>query len=131
MGKLCHNYGVTVIAATPTFLKRYLKRCEKEQFRTVNLVIVGAEKLPLDLAQEFEEKFGVFPTEGYGTTELSPLGACNVPKSRAASGTERGRAQRNHRPGDPERLRKSRRSGDQGRPRHQPGRVCCGSKART
>jgi acyl-[acyl-carrier-protein]-phospholipid O-acyltransferase/long-chain-fatty-acid--[acyl-carrier-protein] ligase len=85
IGKLCEKYKVTVIAATPTFIKRYLKRCEKEQFRTVNLVITGAEKLPQDLAHEFEAKFGVFPTEGYGTTELSPLGAVNVPKSRSGS----------------------------------------------
>ncbi|HEV8069884.1 MAG TPA: acyl-[ACP]--phospholipid O-acyltransferase [Planctomycetaceae bacterium] len=88
IGKLCEKHKVTVIAATPTFIKRYLKRCEKEQFRTVNLVITGAEKLPQDLAQDFEAKFGIFPTEGYGTTELSPLAACNVPKSRSASGTD-------------------------------------------
>jgi acyl-[acyl-carrier-protein]-phospholipid O-acyltransferase/long-chain-fatty-acid--[acyl-carrier-protein] ligase len=85
IGKLCEKHKVTVIAATPTFIKRYLKRCEKEQFRTVNLVITGAEKLPQDLAHDFEAKFGVFPTEGYGTTELSPLGAVNVPKSRSGS----------------------------------------------
>jgi acyl-[acyl-carrier-protein]-phospholipid O-acyltransferase/long-chain-fatty-acid--[acyl-carrier-protein] ligase len=85
IGKLCEKHKVTVIAATPTFIKRYLKRCEKEQFRTVNLVITGAEKLPQDLARDFEAKFGVFPTEGYGTTELSPLGAVNVPKSRSGS----------------------------------------------
>jgi acyl-[acyl-carrier-protein]-phospholipid O-acyltransferase/long-chain-fatty-acid--[acyl-carrier-protein] ligase len=88
IGKLCEKHKVTVIAATPTFIKRYLKRCEKEQFRTVNLVITGAEKLPQDLAHDFEAKFGIFPTEGYGTTELSPLAACNVPKSRSASGTD-------------------------------------------
>jgi acyl-[acyl-carrier-protein]-phospholipid O-acyltransferase / long-chain-fatty-acid--[acyl-carrier-protein] ligase len=88
IGKLCEKHKVTVIAATPTFIKRYLKRCEKEQFRTVNLVITGAEKLPQDLAHDFEAKFGVFPTEGYGTTELSPLAACNVPKSRSASGSD-------------------------------------------
>ena len=70
-----------MIAATPTFIKRYLKRCTKEQFRTVNLVITGAEKLPQDLAHEFEDKFGVFPTEGYGTTELSPLVPPIFPKA--------------------------------------------------
>jgi acyl-[acyl-carrier-protein]-phospholipid O-acyltransferase/long-chain-fatty-acid--[acyl-carrier-protein] ligase len=90
VGKLCEQYGVTVIAATPTFIKRYLKRCTKEQFRTVNLVITGAEKLPQDLAHDFEEKFGVFPTEGYGTTELSPLGAANIPKSRSPAGSSDG-----------------------------------------
>jgi acyl-[acyl-carrier-protein]-phospholipid O-acyltransferase / long-chain-fatty-acid--[acyl-carrier-protein] ligase len=88
IGKLCEKHKVTVIAATPTFIKRYLKRCEKEQFRTVNLVITGAEKLPQDLAHDFEAKFGIFPTEGYGTTELSPLAAVNVPKNRSSSGTD-------------------------------------------
>ena len=90
IGKLSEQYGVTVIAATPTFINRYLKRCTKEQFRTVNLVITGAEKLPQDLAHEFEEKFGIFPTEGYGTTELCPLGAANIPKSRSLTGTSDG-----------------------------------------
>jgi len=67
-----------------------LKRCTKEQFRTVNLVITGAEKLPQDLAHEFEEKYGIFPTEGYGTTELSPLGAANIPASRSPAGNSDG-----------------------------------------
>jgi acyl-[acyl-carrier-protein]-phospholipid O-acyltransferase/long-chain-fatty-acid--[acyl-carrier-protein] ligase len=60
----------------------YLKRCTKEQFSKLDLVIVGAEKLPQELAKQFEEKFGLFPTEGYGTTELSPVAACNVPDHR-------------------------------------------------
>jgi len=88
VGKLCQEHGVTVIAATPTFIKRYIKRCDKEQFRTVNIVITGAEKLPQDMAREFEEKFGIFPTEGYGTTELSPLAAANIPASRSTTGTD-------------------------------------------
>jgi acyl-[acyl-carrier-protein]-phospholipid O-acyltransferase/long-chain-fatty-acid--[acyl-carrier-protein] ligase len=48
-------------------------------------VVVGAEKMPLDLANAFEAKFGVRPTEGYGTTELSPLVSVNVPPSRSAT----------------------------------------------
>jgi acyl-[acyl-carrier-protein]-phospholipid O-acyltransferase/long-chain-fatty-acid--[acyl-carrier-protein] ligase len=39
----------------------------------------GAEKLPMALAQEFKEKFGVMPMEGYGCTELSPAAVVNVP----------------------------------------------------
>jgi acyl-[acyl-carrier-protein]-phospholipid O-acyltransferase/long-chain-fatty-acid--[acyl-carrier-protein] ligase len=59
-----------------------LRRCEKEDFATLDVVVCGAEKLPADLAEEFEEKFGVKPVEGYGTTELSPLVSVNVPPSR-------------------------------------------------
>ena len=44
---------------------------------------MGAEKLPQKLAEEFHEKFGVWPTEGFGTTELSPLAAANVPDHRS------------------------------------------------
>jgi acyl-[acyl-carrier-protein]-phospholipid O-acyltransferase/long-chain-fatty-acid--[acyl-carrier-protein] ligase len=90
VGKMCQEHKVTIIAATPTFLKRYLKRCEKEQFATLDTVILGAEKMPLDLAKAFEEKFGVWPTEGYGTTELSPLAACNIPAHRSAEGIHDG-----------------------------------------
>ena len=46
--------------------------------------ICGAEKLPPSLAQEFKEKFGVRPLEGYGCTELSPVAAANVPDVGAA-----------------------------------------------
>ncbi len=85
IGKLCEQHGVTITMATPTFLRTYLKRCTPEQFSKLDTVITGAEKLPPDLAVEFEKKFGVFPTEGYGTTELSPVASVNVPPHRAGS----------------------------------------------
>ena len=88
IGKLCHQHGVTITMATPTFLRGFLKRCTPEQLSKLDLVVVGAEKLPLDLAQAFEEKFGVMPTEGYGTTELSPAAAFNVPSHRAGNGQQ-------------------------------------------
>jgi acyl-[acyl-carrier-protein]-phospholipid O-acyltransferase/long-chain-fatty-acid--[acyl-carrier-protein] ligase len=82
IGKLCEKHGVTIVAATPTFLKTYLKRCTTEQMEKLDMAIVGAEKLPLKLAEDFHEKFGVWPTEGFGTTELSPLAIANVPDHR-------------------------------------------------
>src|SRR5262249_47932246 len=48
-------------------------------FKTARIIMVGAEKLPQPLAQEFKEKFGVLPLEGYGCTELSPAAIVNVP----------------------------------------------------
>ena len=82
IGKLSAKHGVTVTMATPTFLRTWLKRCTPEQLKTLNLVITGAEKLPRDLADEFQAKMGIELTEGYGTTELSPVAAANVPASR-------------------------------------------------
>jgi acyl-[acyl-carrier-protein]-phospholipid O-acyltransferase/long-chain-fatty-acid--[acyl-carrier-protein] ligase len=71
------------LLATPTFLRSYLRRCEPEDFATIDVVVAGAEQLPVDLCQAFEERFGVRPVEGYGCTELSPLVAVNVPPSRS------------------------------------------------
>ena len=86
IGKLCKKHGATVLLATPTFLRTYLRRCDPDDFRSLDVVLVGAEKLPLELADAFEERFGVRPVEGYGTTELSPLVSVNIPASRALPG---------------------------------------------
>ncbi|MGE5192058.1 MAG: acyl-[ACP]--phospholipid O-acyltransferase, partial [Deltaproteobacteria bacterium] len=90
IGTLCEKYKVTIIITTPTFLRTYLKRCEKPQLASLDLVVVGAEKMPLELAQAFSDKFGVRPIEGYGTTELSPVAAVNIPDHRSADVTQKG-----------------------------------------
>ncbi|QGJ72405.1 AMP-dependent synthetase and ligase [Planctomycetales bacterium 10988] len=86
IGKLAEKYKPTILLATPTFLRNYLRRCTAEQFESLSLVIVGAEKLHEDLADAFEEKFGKRPYEGYGATELSPLVAVNLPDIRSKNG---------------------------------------------
>ncbi len=82
IGKLGRESKATVLLATPTFLRSYMRRCDKEDFATLDVVVAGAEKLPKDLCDAFEEKFGVRPVEGYGCTELSPLVSVNIPPSR-------------------------------------------------
>ncbi len=82
IGKLCQEYGVTILLSTPTFLRNYLRKCTPEQFQTLDVVVAGAEKLPAELCDAFEKKFGVRPVEGYGATELSPLVSVNIPASR-------------------------------------------------
>jgi acyl-[acyl-carrier-protein]-phospholipid O-acyltransferase/long-chain-fatty-acid--[acyl-carrier-protein] ligase len=79
IGELCREYGGTIFLTTPTLLRFCLKRCEPDDFKTVRILMVGAEKLSPALAQEFKAKFGVLPLEGYGCTELSPVAAANVP----------------------------------------------------
>ena len=79
IGELCKKYQVTIAIATATFLRIYMKRCQPDDFRTVRLFPCGAEKLPVELQEEFERKFGLRPVEGYGCTELSPVVAVNVP----------------------------------------------------
>ncbi len=83
IGKLVEKYKATVLLATPTFLRGYLKRVPPEQFQSLDVVVVGAEKMPIDLFDDFEKKFGVRPVEGYGMTEMSPLVSVNIPISRS------------------------------------------------
>jgi 1-acyl-sn-glycerol-3-phosphate acyltransferase len=82
IGKLVQQFSGTILMATPTFLRTYMRRCTVEQFASLDAVVTGAERLPPELAQQYHEKFGIMPVEGYGITELSPAVAANIPKSR-------------------------------------------------
>ena len=95
VGALVQQYGVTFLAATPTFLQMYLRGCEPEQFGSLQFVVTAAEKLPERLAQAFEDKFGIRPLEGYGATECSPAIAVNTHDFRAAGFRQVG-AKRGH-----------------------------------
>lgn len=79
VGELCRNHRCTIMLGTATFLRFYLRRSGAEDFRSLRLLICGAEKLPVKLAEEFHAKFGVLPLEGYGCTELSPVVSTNLP----------------------------------------------------
>src|SRR3989441_4468374 len=77
---LIENYKLTLLLATPTFLRGYLRKAEPKQLKSLRLVITGAEKLPLDLAKAFEERFKQHVFEGYGLTETSPVVSVNLPE---------------------------------------------------
>ncbi|MCC7475377.1 MAG: MFS transporter [Pirellulales bacterium] len=87
VAKLARMRSASILLATPTFLRMYLRRCEPEELSSLEVVVAGAEKLPISLCDAFEKKFGIRPVEGYGTTELSPLVSVNVPPSRSKSTT--------------------------------------------
>ncbi len=95
IGPLVHQYAITFMLATPTFLQLYLRGCAPEDFGSLRLVMTGAEKLPERLASAFEEKLGIRPVEGYGCTECSPAVAVNSHDFRAAGfrqvGVKRGK----------------------------------------
>ena len=82
IGDLVSRYRLTFLVATPTFLQVYLRRCEPGQLGSLRVVLVGAEKLPDRLSAAFEDRFGIRPLEGYGTTECSPMIAVSVPDFR-------------------------------------------------
>ncbi len=79
IGKLVKEHKATILMTTPTFMSTYIRRCEPEEFKSLRMVTVGAEKLKESLALEFKQKFGLDPMEGYGCTELSPVVSMNLP----------------------------------------------------
>jgi acyl-[acyl-carrier-protein]-phospholipid O-acyltransferase/long-chain-fatty-acid--[acyl-carrier-protein] ligase len=72
-----------------------MRGCTPEQFGSLRLVAVGAEKLPERLAAAFEEQFGIRPYEAYGCTECAPAVTVNTHDFRAAGfrqvGAKRGK----------------------------------------
>jgi len=83
VGQLVHDNEVTFLLATPTFLQIYMRGCTAQQFGSVRLVAVGAEKLSDRLATAFEDQFGVRPFEAYGCTECAPAVTVNTNDYRA------------------------------------------------
>lgn len=69
----------TVFAGVPTmynFLYQY-PAAVKEDFATVRLAISGGASLPVALLHNFENKFDVRVSEGYGLSEASPVTCFN------------------------------------------------------
>ncbi len=83
IASLVEREAVTVMLATPTFLRAYLRKAEPPQLRSLRLLITGAEKLPDELAKAFEARFGKEVLQGYGLTETSPVASVNLPEPKA------------------------------------------------
>ncbi|WZO97116.1 AMP-binding protein [Isosphaeraceae bacterium EP7] len=79
VGELCEKHKVTLMTATPTFMRTYIQRCKASQFSTLVHLLLGAEKLKPELAREIRESIKIEPLEGYGCTETSPVASVNKP----------------------------------------------------
>ncbi len=81
--ELIERNQVRLLCSTPTFLRGYLRKAEPRQLQSLSLVVTGAEKLPMDLADAFEKRFGKAVLQGYGLTETSPVASVNLPDPKA------------------------------------------------
>ncbi len=87
LGELIKLYNTGLVVSTPTFLRGFMRRCPADTFSGVQYLIVGAEKLPADLAKSFTDKFAVTPLEGYGLSEASPVCAVNFENPKPVPGS--------------------------------------------
>jgi len=72
--KGAEKWGVTVLAAAPTFVKGMLSHAKEGDLKDLRLVVTGAEKAPPELFSMMK-KLGkeMKLLEGYGITECSPI----------------------------------------------------------
>jgi acyl-[acyl-carrier-protein]-phospholipid O-acyltransferase/long-chain-fatty-acid--[acyl-carrier-protein] ligase len=76
--EIIERHKIELLVTTPTFLRAFIRKARPEQLRSLKMVVTGAEKLPLEVLRDFEAKFGIQVSEGYGMTEASPVVAVNL-----------------------------------------------------
>jgi acyl-[acyl-carrier-protein]-phospholipid O-acyltransferase/long-chain-fatty-acid--[acyl-carrier-protein] ligase len=81
--ELIERHQIHLLCSTPTFLRGYLRKVTPHQIRSLELIITGAEKLPMDLADAFFQRFGKEVMQGYGLTETAPVVSVNLPAPEA------------------------------------------------
>jgi acyl-[acyl-carrier-protein]-phospholipid O-acyltransferase/long-chain-fatty-acid--[acyl-carrier-protein] ligase len=67
----------TLMVGTPSFFRGYLQKSEPGDFKSLRLMVAGADKCPDALREGYMNKHGVTLLEGYGATETSPVISVN------------------------------------------------------
>lgn len=67
----------SVLVGAPTFIRPFLKKATRDELKSLDLVVTGAEKLPEDLYEAFRSQFGIEILQGYGLTETTPVSNIN------------------------------------------------------
>jgi len=67
----------TIMVGTPSFFWGYLHKSEPGDFKTLRIMVSGADKCPDALREGYMKKHGVTLLEGYGATETSPVISVN------------------------------------------------------
>ncbi|HNR31795.1 MAG TPA: long-chain fatty acid--CoA ligase [Candidatus Hydrogenedentes bacterium] len=87
--ELVERERATILAVVPTmvhFLVHH-KRAAEADLSSLRCVITGGAAMPVPLAAQFTERFGVPVLEGYGLTETSPVACWNPDAERNRPGS--------------------------------------------
>ena len=77
---LLRESRASLLFSTDTFVNQYARQAEPDDFKTLQFVVCGAEKVRAETHEIFRTQFGGVPiVEGYGVTECSPVVAVNYP----------------------------------------------------
>src|SRR5215218_9907901 len=77
--ELIYGSNASIIFGTDTFLAGYARSAHAYDFRSLRLVLAGAEAVKDRTRQIYMERFGIRILEGYGVTETAPVLAMNTP----------------------------------------------------
>lgn len=77
--ELIYQTGATILFGTDTFLAGYARSAHAYDFRTLRIVMAGAEAVKDRTRQVYMERYGIRVLEGYGVTETAPVLAMNTP----------------------------------------------------
>jgi len=77
ISRIARDEKPTIMVGTPSFFWGYLNKSEPGDFRSLRLMVAGADKCPDSLREGFMKKHGVTLLEGYGATETSPVISVN------------------------------------------------------
>ncbi|MDR3376479.1 MAG: acyl-[ACP]--phospholipid O-acyltransferase [Ancalomicrobiaceae bacterium] len=77
--ELVYWTNATMLFGTDTFLNGYVRTAHAYDFRSLRLVVAGAEAVKAETRRAYMEKFGLRIMEGYGVTETAPVVAVNTP----------------------------------------------------
>ncbi len=81
--QLLESEQVTAALGVPTVWLALLQYCEKagKRLNSLERTSIGGAAVPVSMIREFHQKHGVWVTQGWGMTEMSPLGTVSVPKA--------------------------------------------------
>jgi long-chain acyl-CoA synthetase len=82
------KHAITIVSGPPTMWAAFagIPGADPAAFASVRLAVSGAAKLPVEVGQAMEARYGVHLDEGYGLTEASPV-VCSPTGTDAPAGS--------------------------------------------